>query len=144
MRRVVLDKTLRTEAPIMSNTWTLVKVHVDLSGTDPRAAPGQAVYEQWIRRQGSSQWIKTTEYIGGVTIVNGQPIAFTPSFKDGFKSIRIPTTIGATTSAKGDWFDRRMYLDDFVIATSEADLPVYTGGNQSTLPPPSDLQIIQE
>jgi hypothetical protein len=134
---------LSIEPPIMPNTWTLVKLHVDLSGTDPRAAPGQAVYEQWIRRQGSSQWIKTTEYIGGVTIVNSQPIAFTPQYTDGFRTFRMPTTTGATTNAKGDWFDFWLYLDDFVLATSEADLPVYDdGGISPRLSPPTNLQLI--
>jgi hypothetical protein len=125
---------LSTEPPIMPNTWTLVKLHVDLSGTDPRAAPGQAVYEQWIRRQGSSQWIKTTEYIGGVTVVNNLPIAFTPEFTDGFRMFRIPTTIGETNNSKGDWFDFWLYLDDFVLATSEADLPVYSDGSVLSAP----------
>lgn len=136
---------LSTEPTIMPNTWTLVKIHVDISGTDPRAAPGQAVYEQWIRRKGSSQWIKTTEYIGGVTIVNDQPIAFTPRYADGFRMIRMPSTIGATTSAKGDWFDFWLYLDDFVLATSEADLPVYNdGGSTILLSPPTDMRIINQ
>lgn len=115
-----------------SNQWTLVKIHVDLSGTDPRAAPGQSVYEQWIRRLGSDSWTKTTEYIGGVTEVNGLPINFTPVYRDGFRMFRMPTTVGATTDAKGDWFDYWLYMDDFALATSEADLPTY-----GALPEPS-------
>lgn len=120
----VFGQNLSSESAVIPNQWTLVKIHVDISGTDPRAAPGQAVYEQWIRRQGSSQWIKTTEWIGGAQI-NGATVAMTPAFNDGLRTVRIPTTTGATTSAAGDWFDYWLYLDDFTIAGSEAALPVY-------------------
>lgn len=120
-----LGENLAPEPPIAPNAWTLVKVHSDISGTDPRAVPGHAVYEQWVRRQGSATWVKTSEYFGGVTQVNGQTMSFRPAYTDGFRMFRMPTTIGGTTAAVGDWYDHWMYLDDFVVATSEAALPTY-------------------
>lgn len=105
------------------NLWTLVRIHIDISGTDPRATPGQAVYEMWIRRYGETEWTKTTEYIGGVTDIGGGPIDFTPSFTDGLRMIRMPTTVGGSRVEEA--FDSWTYLDDFVIAGSEEDLPVY-------------------
>jgi hypothetical protein len=107
------------------NQWTLVKIHIDLSGTDARVPPGQAVFEMWIRRAGSSAWIKTTEYLGGVTSINGAPISFIPAYNDGFRMFRMPTTFGATNADKDDWFDSWTYIDDFTLAGSEAALPVY-------------------
>lgn len=119
------DANLSGEPPITPENWTLVKIHIDLSGTDSRATPGQAVYEQWIRRMGSANWIKTTEWIGGVTQNNGGPINFTPSFRDGFRMFRMPTTVGASNSSVGDWYDHWLYIDDFALAGREDALPVY-------------------
>ena len=79
----------------------------------------------WVRPTGS----KTTEWIGGVTVndsaPSSEPVDLRPAFTDGFRTIRIPTTVGGTTAAIGDWYDYVLYVDDFAIATSEADLPLY-------------------
>jgi hypothetical protein len=69
--------------------------------------------------------LKTTEYIGGKTIINSAPISFIPAYNDGFRMMRIPSTFGSTNVNKGDWFDSWTYLDDFAIAGSEAGLPTY-------------------
>jgi len=121
----LLWQNLSAETPITPEQWTLVKVHVDLTGTDPRATPGQAVYEQWIRRMGSPSWIKTTEWIGGVTVNEGAPVNLTPPYSDGFRTIRMPTTTGGTNSGIGDWVDYWLYVDDFALSDNEEALPVY-------------------
>lgn len=112
-----LRANLTDDIHVLQNQWTLVRVHVDISGTDPRATPGQAVYEVWIRRQGDPTWTKTTEYIGGVTDLGNGPVNLTPSYTDGFRMIRMPTTMDA--------YDSWTYMDDFVLAENEADLPMY-------------------
>lgn len=116
---------LADDVHVLPNQWTLVKIHIDISGTDPRATPGQAVFEMWIRRYGSSTWVKTTEYIGGVTDVGGGAIDFTPAYTDGFRMLRIPTTFGSASPSPMNWLASWTYLDDFAIATSEAALPQY-------------------
>lgn len=116
---------LADDVHVLPNQWTLVKIHIDISGTDSRAIPGQAVFEMWIRRFGSSTWIKTTEYIGGVTDVGGGAIDFTPAYTDGFRMLRIPTTFGSASPLPANWLASWTYLDDFAIATAETALPQY-------------------
>lgn len=135
-------QTLSNEQPILENTWTLVKVHIDLTGTDSRAVPGQAVYEMWIKRLGDTLWTKTAEYIGGVTEVNGQAINFVPAFNDGFRTLRMPTTTGETGPQKGDWFDYWLYMDDFAIADTEAELPTYGSPVGDTTDPSTPQNLV--
>ena len=116
---------LADDLHVLPNRWTLVKIHIDISGTDSRAASGQAVFEMWIRRYGSSTWTKTTEYIGGVTDVGGGAIDFTPAYTDGFRMLRIPTTFGSASPSPANWLASWTYLDDFAIASTEAALPQY-------------------
>ena len=124
-----LDQNLTDAAPVTPGQWTLVRIHVDVSGTDPRAAPGHAVYEQWIRRRGDAEWTKTTEWIGGVTVnpsaPSSEPVDLRPAYADGFRMFRMPTTVGGTNASIGDWYDYRIYVDDFAVAGSEDDLPAY-------------------
>ncbi|MEW8027766.1 MAG: PKD domain-containing protein [Candidatus Thiodiazotropha sp.] len=92
---------------ITPNRWTLVKIHIDTSTTS-------ASYEGWVKPFGGS-WVKVAEWIDGVT----------PDFSwnipagdvGGHRVFRIPTTM--------DDFDSWIYLDDFAMTASEADLPVY-------------------
>ncbi|MBT3091990.1 MAG: PKD domain-containing protein [Candidatus Thiodiazotropha sp. (ex Lucina pensylvanica)] len=92
---------------ITPNRWTLVKIHMDTSSTS-------ASYEGWVRPLGGS-WVKVAEWIDGVT----------PDFSwripegdvGGHRVFRIPTTM--------DDFDSWIYLDDFAMTASEADLPIY-------------------
>jgi len=99
-----LGQNLNTSAKIRPNTWTLVKLHIDTSGS-------QGKYEAWLKTV-SGSWVKITEYIGGVTPSFTWPI--TPF---GQRLFRMPTVI--------NYNDSWQYMDDFVIAESDADLPVY-------------------
>jgi PKD repeat protein len=92
---------------ITPNRWTLVKIHIDTS-------QGSASYEGWLKPYGGS-WVKIAEWIDGST----------PHFSwnipsegiGGHRVFRMPTTM--------DDFDSWLYVDDFAMATLEADLPVY-------------------
>ncbi|MCU7806740.1 MAG: PKD domain-containing protein [Candidatus Thiodiazotropha sp. (ex Semelilucina semeliformis)] len=92
---------------VTPNRWTLVKIHYDTSTTS-------GTFEAWMKPLGG-QWVKVAEWI------NGQ----TPNFSwtipagdvGGHRVFRMPTTM--------DDHDSWMYIDDFAMATSEADLPVY-------------------
>lgn len=90
---------------ITPNRWTLVKIHYDtttVSGT----------FEAWMKPMGG-EWVKVAEWIDGVT----------PNFSwrlneiGGHRLFRMPTTV--------DDHDSWIYMDDFAMATSESDLPVY-------------------
>jgi hypothetical protein len=90
------------------NRWTLVKIHIDTSTTS-------GSYEAWLKPLGGS-WVKVAEWIDGVTpdfswIIPADDVG-------GHRVLRMPTTINDVDS----W----IYLDDFAMATSEADLPVYS------------------
>jgi hypothetical protein len=127
---------LSSATHVRPNQWMLIKYHIDFSGTDPRAAAGHAVYEMWIRPLGVTEWTKTAEYFGGVTQVNGQTVQMATEFTDGLRMMRMPSTVGSPST---NWADSWMYVDDYVMATSEASLPVYSNG--ATLPAPSGFRI---
>ena len=101
------------------NRWYLVKVHVDTSGKSPLVPAGQGVYEVWLRQK-DQPWRKTTEWLGGKTLNFTWPLLRQAS--DGSKTFRMPTTVGGVTR---NWANYWIYLDDFAMATREADLPVY-------------------
>jgi len=105
---------------IRANTWTLVKLHIDTSTS-------QGKYEAWLRTV-SGGWIKVTEYLGGVTPNFTWPI--TPG---GQRKFRMPTVI--------NYYDSWQYMDDFVIAESETDLPVY-GATLLKIPAPVQIMNI--
>jgi len=88
------------------NQWYLLKVHFDTTGADSRSS-GNSVYEMWIDN------VKVAEWIGGVTA----DFTWASPGTSGHKALRIPTTINDV--------DQWIYIDDFVMATTEADLPVY-------------------
>jgi PKD repeat protein len=92
---------------ITPNRWTLVKIHYDTSTTS-------GSYEAWMKPLNGS-WVKVAEWIDGVT----SDFSWTIPLSDvgGHHVFRMPTTI--------DDFDSWIYLDDFAMATSEDDLPVY-------------------
>ena len=106
---------------LVANTWILVKVHIDLSGS-------QGVYQEWHKTVGGS-FVQTANWVGGVTSGFVWPLSgLNPSRSVGQKSLKLGTT----------WnnYDGWIYLDDFVMATSEADLPVYGVGSVPPPPPP--------
>jgi hypothetical protein len=109
-----LGSNLAPDRYIRANTWTLVKIHIDTSRN-------QGIYEMWLKESGSD-WVKTAEWIGGVTDQFTWPI---PSDRrDGHKMLRMPTTMNIRLD-HGFGGDSWSYIDDFAIATAEADLPVY-------------------
>lgn len=110
---------------IVADTWRLVKIHIDETGTNPNAAAGQATYEQWVMSQGDSAFVKTHEWYGGVTTNDTITVTMEPPFTDGARMFQMPTTAGGTNVLKGNWFNWKLYLDDFTMASDEADLPTY-------------------
>jgi hypothetical protein len=101
----------REESYIPFNEWYLVKIHMDTSN----ASSGKM--EIWLKPH-SSQWRKTTEWIGGVT----QDFTWSGFDAGGHVGFRMPTTIGWTNRADGAFY----YLDDFAMSSSEDALPVYS------------------
>jgi len=89
---------------LVANRWTLVKLHMDTSTSSGR-------YEAWIKPIGGD-WVKVSEWIDGQ---NG--VTWNVADPSGHKIMRMPTTVGD--------FDSWYYMDDFAMATSENDLPVY-------------------
>jgi len=103
-----------TNAYIAANTWTLVKIHFDTSTTSGK-------FEAWLKPMGGN-WIKVAEWIDGVT--PGFSWKIPASEVGGHRIISMPTTIpgGGRDPLYNSW----IYMDDFVIATSEDSLPKYS------------------
>lgn len=101
------------------NHWVETRIHYDTSGAN-------GVYEVWTRTVGSA-WTKRAEWIGGTTVA-GSPFVWSidPSFRDGHASIRVPTTMPGPGSTAPQ-YDAWIYLQDFAMAASAADLPTYEG-----------------
>lgn len=97
-------------AYMAANQWHLVKVHIDTSNSS------SGKLEIWLRPYGGS-FRKVSEWIGGVT----ENFTWSGFSAGGHSMMRMPSTIG--------WFDDGSdyyyYMDDFAMAASEADLPVY-------------------
>lgn len=98
--------------PIVGGTWTLVKIHFDVSGA-------QGSLEWWQREQDEA-FVKVGEYIGGVT----PNFTWNTSSNDrlGLSHFRMPTTVNGVVSGATIYW---MYYQDFVIATEENLLPTY-------------------
>ena len=97
---------------ITHNRWTLVQLHYDTSSS---AAGG--TFEAWLKPLGGS-WVKVAEWINGQT-VEGELFTWNiPSGQEGgHRLFRMPTTVND--------YDFWIYMDDFAIASSRADLPSY-------------------
>lgn len=95
-----------SHTPMLEGHWYQVKIHMDTSGA-------QGTYELWVRERGVSSWTKMAEWIGGVTANFDWPIPV--GLRAGNKVIAMPTTV--------DTVDSTTYMDDLVMATTEADLP---------------------
>lgn len=93
--------------------WYLMRIHVDVSGA-------QGIYEMWMRPRGTATWTKEAEWIGGVTTNFDWPIPV--GERDGARELAMPTTV--------DTYDSTTYMDDFVMATTEGDLPTYNDANE--------------
>lgn len=110
-----------TAQTLVPNRWTLVKMHFDTSTT-------AGLWQVWLKPQGGS-WTQVANWRHGV---GGLVWTIPAGSVGGHRALRMPTTVGGTDS---QWYDTWVYMDDFVMATSEADLPVYAGG-QETVPIP--------
>ncbi|MCP9452259.1 MAG: hypothetical protein NNA23_06200 [Nitrospira sp.] len=114
--------------PFRRGQWYQIRVHVDFSSA-------QGVYELWARTSPTGSWTKHAEWIGGVTPQFQWPIP--ADQRTGNRGFRMPTTVNAV--------DSTIYLDDFIIATSVADLEGGAGsgaGGDTTPPiPPRDVRI---
>ena len=89
------------------NRWTLVKMHFNTSATTGNP------WEVWLRPMGGS-WSKVSEWIGGRT--RGFTWDIPAASVGGHRVLRMPTTVD-----NNFW----LYMDDYVIARTEAALPVY-------------------
>jgi len=92
---------------VKRNRWTLVKMHFNTTRTSGNS------WEAWVRPYGGA-WTKVSEWIGGQT--PGFTWDIPSASVGGHRVLRMPSTVN------GNYW---MYMDDFVIATSEEDLPNY-------------------
>jgi len=97
---------------VKRNRWTLVKMHFNTTRTSGNS------WEVWMRPYGGA-WTKVSEWIGGRT--PGFTWDIPSASVGGHRVLRMPSTVGREGLDTDYW----MYMDDFVIATSESDLPVY-------------------
>ena len=110
------------------NRWTLVKMHFNTTATTGNS------WEVWLRPYRGG-WTKVSEWIGGRT--PGFTWNIPSASVGGHRVLRMPTTVG---------YDYSMYMDDFVMATAESDLPVYPdGGGAGTPTPqaPTNVRVIR-
>ena len=111
---------------LLANRWTLVRIHLDISGA-------QGSYREWHKTIGGN-FVQVANWVGGVTPNFTWPLAgINPARLQGQKSMKV----GTTWQNSNGW----VYLDDFVMATSEADLPNYS--QASVLRPPTNLRVQQ-
>jgi len=113
-----LGQTNSAEPFWVPNQWIETRIHYDTSGAN-------GVYEVWTRRPGQP-WVKRTEWIGGMTVA-GSPFTWSidPAFRDGHAMISVPTTMPGN-NVPGQ-YDTWIYLQDFAMASSQANLPSYGG-----------------
>lgn len=112
---------------MLEGRWYLVKIHLNTSGA-------QGSYELWMRQHGASTFTKESEWIGGVTANFDWPID--AARRNGNIVFSMPTTV--------DTLDGTTYLDDFIIATSESDLPNYTTADGPRFSPAFLRRVSQE
>jgi hypothetical protein len=105
------------------NRWTLVKMHMRTTSTTGNA------FEVWLRPYGGA-WVKVSEWIGGVT--PGFTWNIPAEHVGGHRVFRMPTTV-----SDNDYWN---YMDDFAMATTEQDLPVYADDRSPSAP--TNLRII--
>jgi hypothetical protein len=92
---------------VRPNRWTLVKMHMNTT-----KASGNS-WEVWLKPLGGN-WAKVSEWIGGQT--PGFTWNIPAASVGGHRVLRMPTTVD---------YNKTLYMDDFVIATTQSALPVY-------------------
>jgi len=99
---------------IKPNRWNVLRCKTDFSST------AAAQLDCWIGAKGSAL-TNVMSWHGG-TPVEGRDFTWTIPAAKGSRTFSIPTTVPAPNRSGPEIF---MYLDDFIIATSEDDLPSY-------------------
>lgn len=92
-------------AQFQPNTWYLVRMYYDFSTNNP-------THKMWRRTAAESEFTLLTDYVDGTT----QYLTWTPYTTSGYFGINL---------MEMNYDDAWFYMDDFVIATTEADLPTY-------------------
>jgi hypothetical protein len=101
-----------TNENITRNRWTLVKIHYDTS-----TAAG--IFRAWMRPLGDPNWTQVADWRDEQPVIDvDDTFNWRVTNVGGHKVFRIPTTV--------DDYDSWIYLDDFTMAASEGDLPVYS------------------
>lgn len=95
------------------NTWYLAKYNFDTSTSSGGT-------EGWIKEYGTDNWVKVMDWVDGVT--PGFTWQIEPYRQRGHDYFRLGTT--------KDDYDSVIYFSDFVVATSEDDLPTYGASAQ--------------
>jgi chitodextrinase len=108
---------------IRPNTWTLVKLHWDTSTSN-------GTWEAWITPMGQPT-VKISEWISGVT--PNFTWLIPDQYVGGHRQFVMPSTIPGPNNS--EYYNFWIYMDDFVMASSQEALPVY-----DTPPPSSDTQ----
>lgn len=104
---------------LTANAWHLIKIRIDTS-----TANGSA--EAWIKTQGDPDFTKVMEWIVGTT-ANFEWTTYAET-RAGMRVLKMPTTENAdpiNNPARDGYGDNVKMLDDFAMASSEADLPTY-------------------
>ena len=100
---------------IRPGRWNIIRWHSRCTG-------GTCDYESWIAPKGSA-FVKVMDWRHGTTI-EGYAFTWTYTGSGSHRAIYMPSTRPqAGSSGDNTW----MYVDDMYIATSESDLPNYTG-----------------
>ncbi|MEQ1794891.1 MAG: hypothetical protein ABL970_11940 [Nitrospira sp.] len=102
---------------IKPNRWNVLRCKTDFSN------PEAAQLDCWIGAKGAAL-TNVMSWHGG-TPVEGTDFTWTLPSAKGSRALSIPTTVPASNRSGPELF---MYLDDFMIATSEKDLPDYSHG----------------
>lgn len=123
---------------IGTNEWVLVKIHTDISGSSPLVASGQGVYREWHKRVGGD-FVLVADWRGGVTPSSfSWPVSNLASgHTTGQRSLKLGTTFNT--------YDVWLYVDDFVIAEAEGDLPTYGeegGDTTASIGTPTGAMVI--
>lgn len=100
---------------IKPNRWNVLRCKTDFSNT------AAAQLDCWIGAKGSAL-TNVMSWHGGMP-VEGADFTWTIPSAKGSRTFSIPTTVPAPARSGPELF---MYLDDFIIATSENDLPDYS------------------